>query len=52
LLKEKIKDKRLLRYLTRMFKAGVLANGDVTVSEEGVQQGGLCEASHNPPYAK
>ena len=42
LLKEKIKDKRLLRYLTRMFKAGVLANGDVTVSEEGVQQGSVC----------
>jgi retron-type reverse transcriptase len=34
-LKEKIKDQRLLRYLTRMFKAGVLAHGELSVSEEG-----------------
>jgi RNA-directed DNA polymerase len=48
-LKEKINDQRLLRYLTRMFKAGVLADGDLTVSEEGVPQGGLCKALHNEP---
>jgi len=42
LLKKKIEDKRLLRYLIRMFKAGVLANGDITVSEEGVPQGSVC----------
>lgn len=41
-LKEKINDQRLLRYLTRMFKAGVLADGDLTVSEEGVPQGSVC----------
>jgi RNA-directed DNA polymerase len=41
-LKEKIGDQRLLRYLTRMFKAGVLADGELTVSEEGVPQGSVC----------
>lgn len=42
LLKEKVEDKRLLRYLSRMFKAGVLAKGEMTVSEEGVPQGSVC----------
>lgn len=41
-LKEKINDRRLIRYLTRMFKAGVLAEGDLIVSEEGVAQGSIC----------
>ncbi len=41
-LKEKIDDQRLIRYLTRMFKAGVLAEGDLSVSEEGVPQGSGC----------
>lgn len=39
---EKIKDKRLLRYLSRMFKAGILADGELTVSDEGVPQGSVC----------
>lgn len=42
LLKEKITDKRLLRYLRRMFKAGVLAEGEMMISEEGVPQGSVC----------
>lgn len=42
LLREKIRDERFLRYLHRMFKAGVLAEGEVTVSEEGVPQGSIC----------
>jgi group II intron reverse transcriptase/maturase len=41
-LREKIADKRFLRYLTRMFKAGVLADGELQVSDEGVPQGSLC----------
>jgi RNA-directed DNA polymerase len=41
-LKKKIKDQRLLRYLTRMFKAGVLAGGELSVGEEGVPQGSVC----------
>jgi group II intron reverse transcriptase/maturase len=41
-LRQKIRDQRLLRYLQRMFKAGVLEAGELTVSEEGVPQGSIC----------
>jgi retron-type reverse transcriptase len=39
MLHEKITDERFLRYVKRMFKAGVLTAGELTVSEEGVPQG-------------
>ena len=42
LLKKKIKDTKFIRYINRMFKAGVLANGEMSVSEEGVPQGSIC----------
>ena len=42
LLTRKIQDKRFLRYLRRMFKAGILSNGELTVSDEGVPQGSIC----------
>jgi RNA-directed DNA polymerase len=42
ILQEKIKDKRFLRYIVRMFKAGVLSDGELSISEEGVPQGSLC----------
>ena len=42
LLKEKIKDTKFMRYISRMFKAGVLAGGEIKVSEEGVPQGSIC----------
>ena len=42
MLKEKINDQRLIRYILRMFKAGVLADGDLSVSKEGVPQGSIC----------
>jgi len=45
LLAEKIGDRRFLRYIARMFKAGVLADGELTVSEEGVPQGGFAARS-------
>ena len=41
-LSEKIRDKRFMRYVYRMFKAGVLAEGEVGVSDEGVPQGSIC----------
>lgn len=41
-LKMKIRDRRILRYVSRMLKAGVLSEGDLTVSEEGVPQGSIC----------
>ena len=39
ILRKRIKDKTLIRYIVRMFKAGVLADGELTVSAEGVVQG-------------
>jgi len=41
-LSNKIQDKRFLRYIQRMFKAGILSNGELTVSDEGVPQGSVC----------
>ncbi len=42
ILQEKIQDKRLIRYIVRMFKAGIVSDGELTVSEEGVIQGSCC----------
>jgi RNA-directed DNA polymerase len=42
LLKIKIRDSKFMRYISRMLKAGVLAEGELTVSEEGVPQGSCC----------
>lgn len=42
MLRMKIKDKKFMRYIIRMFKAGVLANGELTASDEGVMQGSCC----------
>jgi group II intron reverse transcriptase/maturase len=42
LLRKKIKDDRFMRYIIRMFKAGVLAKGEFLVSDEGVAQGSPC----------
>ena len=52
IIKKKISDPRILRYLIRMFKSGLLVNGELIVSDEGVVQGSLCKALHNEPYAK
>ncbi len=41
-LRMKIQDERFLRYVSRMFKAGVLSEGELVVSEEGVPQGSIC----------
>ncbi len=42
ILKEKIKDTKFMRYINRMFKAGVLSEGDLIMSDEGVPQGSCC----------
>ncbi len=42
MLAKKIKDTRFLRYINRMFKAGVLAEGELSFSDEGVPQGSCC----------
>ena len=44
-----IQDKRLLCILSAMLKAEIVGIG---IPQKGVPQGGLCKASHNPPYAK
>lgn len=42
MLSMKIKDTKFLRYISRIFKAGILKNGELSVSEEGVAQGSIC----------
>jgi group II intron reverse transcriptase/maturase len=42
IIKGKISDPRLNRYLQRMFKAGILSNGELITSDEGVPQGSVC----------
>lgn len=42
LLRKKIKDERFMRYVIRMFKAGVLSKGELKSSLEGVPQGSVC----------
>ena len=41
-LRLKIRDQRFLRYVIRMLKAGVLTEGELSVSDEGVPQGSIC----------
>jgi retron-type reverse transcriptase len=47
-----VKDKRVLKLIRAYLNSGVMVNGVVMDTEEGTPQGGLCEALHNPPYAK
>lgn len=42
MIKEKISDPKILRYLIRMFKSGLLIDGELTLSDEGVVQGSAC----------
>ncbi len=42
LLREKISDTRLLRYINRMFKAGILSKGELKIDDFGVPQGSIC----------
>lgn len=41
-LSYKIRDKRFLRYVKRLLKAGIMDKGNFTVSDEGVPQGSVC----------
>jgi len=52
LVARKVKDKRVLRLIRLYLKSGVMLNGVVIYTEEGVPQGGLCKASHKPPWTK
>lgn len=41
-LREKIKDEKFIRYIIRMFKAGVLSKDELIISDDGVPQGSIC----------
>ncbi len=41
-MRMKIKDPKFMRYIIRMFKAGILSEGELRVTEEGVPQGSVC----------
>lgn len=41
-LREKIADEKFIRYILRMFKAGVLSKDELIISDEGVPQGSIC----------
>lgn len=42
LLGTKIKDTKFMRYISRMLKAGILAEGELQMSDEEVPQGSCC----------
>ena len=42
ILREKIREKTLMRYIIRMFKAGVLSERDLQITDEGVPQWSIC----------
>ena len=42
ILRLKIKDPKLMRYIIRMFKAGILIDGELTIDDEGIMQGSIC----------
>jgi hypothetical protein len=52
ILAEKIHDNRFLRLIRNMLEAGYLEDWEWNATLSGVPQGGLCSASHKPPYAQ
>jgi group II intron reverse transcriptase/maturase len=50
-MRMKIKDPKFMRYIIRMFKAGVLSDGDLRMTEEGVPQGSVCSPVMSNIYA-
>ena len=52
MVREQVKDERVIQLIKKFLKAGVMENGIVVPTEEGSPQGGLCLALHNPPYVK
>jgi RNA-directed DNA polymerase len=50
-MRMKIKDPKFMRYIIRMFKAGVLSDGDLRMTEEGVPQGSVSSPVMSNIYA-
>jgi group II intron reverse transcriptase/maturase len=48
----RIADVNIHRLISRFLKSGILENGEYKDTVVGAPQGGLCKASHKPPYAK
>ena len=48
-VQERICDQPVLKLLRAMLRAGVMEDGQFQRPVTGTPQGGLCEASHNPP---
>jgi RNA-directed DNA polymerase len=48
----RVRDKGILCLIGKYLRAGVVVDGRLNETSKGVPQGGLCEASHNPPYQK
>ena len=42
ILREKIKDQKFMRYIIRLFKAGILSANELEVNDEGLYQGSIC----------
>jgi len=51
ILSQKIGDNKFMRYIKRMFKAGILREGELTVSEFGVPQGSACSPIFSNVFA-
>jgi len=50
---EKIPDDRMIQLIGQWLQVGCITQkGDFIDPTDGISQGGLCKASHNPPYAK
>ena len=52
ILRERINDATTLHLIRSYLRAGVMEDGLVSATEEGVPQGGLCRYAHKPPYAE
>ncbi len=52
MLELRIGDPWILRLIRKWLGAGILDHGQVTTPDRGTPQGGLWEASHNPPYVQ
>ena len=42
ILRLRIKDPKLMQYIIRMFNAGILKDGELTINDEGIMQGSIC----------
>jgi RNA-directed DNA polymerase len=51
-IKKRILDKRFIKILWKMLKAGTIEDKKIISAQEGVAQGSLCKALHNDPYTK